>query len=233
MSCTKKRFFGIDLVEEEADSLSARWGDERTVSGALAFVGRKLLWRFVRSKDLRSFFRGENRRVVPVEAGVTRQVRLATGCRVGPFQEFQTLVRLLSHSEQSGAAVYLLGRSPEDLQRVEQNVRSTFPGLRVVGRAVFHPTSIAAVTTAIKKASPRIVLSGVTSASFFRWVVASSHRMGPVLTVISPRGVARMAGRGPAFDLSAILRIPIRLFLPAILIVHRLRATRMKKKAQG
>lgn len=233
MSCRKRRFFGVDLVDEEGDDLSTTWSKERTSSGVLVFVGRRLMWRIVRSRDLRAFFRSDTRRVAPVDGSISRQIRVATGCRLDPFQEFQALVRLLSQSEGTDAAVYLLGRSTEGLQRVEQNLRATFPGLRIVGRAVFHPTSIAAVGTAIRKAAPRIVLSDVTSRSFFRWVTTSSDRIGPVLTIISPKGVGRMAGRRFGIDLIDVVTVPIRLFLPILLLGHRVWAVRKWKNAPG
>lgn len=230
MSCTHKTFFGINLIEDDPDGLSPHWSEEPTAPATLVFGGRRLIWRFVRSRELRGFFGGDRHRFVPVESSLMRQIRLATGCHVGPFQEFQTLVRLLAKSEESAAAVYLLGRTSTELQRIEQNVRATFPGLRVVGRAVFHPSSIASVTTAIRKAAPRIVLSGVTNASFFRWVVAEADRIGPVVTIVAPRGVGRMAGRGRGGILIDLVSLPIRLVLPIPLLIHRIRAIRRAKK---
>jgi N-acetylglucosaminyldiphosphoundecaprenol N-acetyl-beta-D-mannosaminyltransferase len=231
MSCTQKRFFGIDLVDEDGDDLSAAWADVREKPGVLVFVGRRLLRRIVVRSQLRRYFSDAAHRAVPVERSVSRNIRLATGCRVGPFQEFQSLVRLLARSEESGASIYLLGRTPGGLQQIEQNVRATFPGVRVVGRAVFHPASIDSVTTAIKKAAPRLVLSEVTTQSFFRWVLTSADRIGPVLTVIAPRGLGRMAGRLQPFPIGEVFLFPGRLFLPVALVIHRLRARRRLKRS--
>ncbi|MDA3951908.1 MAG: WecB/TagA/CpsF family glycosyltransferase [Spirochaeta sp.] len=231
MSCTQKRVFGIDLVDEDGADLSATWADAREKPGVLVFVGRKLLRSIIFRRSLRRYFSDAAHRVVPVENSVSRNIRLATGCQVGPFREFQSLVRLLARSEESGASVYLLGRTAGGLQQIEQNVRATFPGVRVVGRAVFHPASIDSVTTAIKKAAPRLVLSEVTTKPFFRWVLTSADRIGPVLTVISPRGLGRMAGRLQPFPIGEVLFFPGRLLVPVALVIHRLRAWRRSKKS--
>ena len=199
--------------------------------GVLVFVGRRLLRNIVLKRPLRRYFSDADHRVVPVERSVSRNIRLATGCQVGPFQEFQSVVRLLARSEESGASVYLVGRTAAGLRQIEQNVRATFPGVRIVGRAVFHPASIDSVTTAIKKAAPRLVLSEVTTKSFFRWVLTSADRIGPILTVIAPRGLGRMAGRLQPFPVGEVLLLPGRLFVPVPLIIHRIRARRRSKRS--
>ncbi|MFA7565617.1 MAG: WecB/TagA/CpsF family glycosyltransferase [Alkalispirochaeta sp.] len=230
MSCIEKRFFGVELVPDEGSDLSPHWAEDRSASAVLVFAGRSLLWRLVRNKGYRRYFGGGRHYVVPVEPGASRQIRWATGCPVGPFPEFQTIVRMLSHAESSGAAVYLLGRSTDELQRIEQNIRVTFPGVRVVGRAVFHPISIASVTTAIRKSAPRIVLSSVTSSSFLRWMLVSADRIGPTLTVLTPGGLGRMAGKRRTSIVMSVLSTPVRLLLPIPLVIHRLVLRRKKKK---
>jgi len=233
MNCVQRRFFGIDLVEDEGTELSPSWGDASDNPKTLVLAGRRIMWRLVRNRTYREYFQRPSHRVAPVCPGLVRQVSLATGCSVGPYPEFQTLVRLLARAEETGGSIYLLGRNATELQRIEQNVRDTFPGLRVVGRAVFHPASIASVTTAIRKSAPRIVLSGVVSDSFFRWIVASADRIGPSLTIVAPRGLGRMAGRRAGVPISMVLSAPLRLFLPILLVAHRIRVTRRAKKAQA
>jgi UDP-N-acetyl-D-mannosaminuronic acid transferase (WecB/TagA/CpsF family) len=234
MKCIEKRFFGTRIVPDEGSELSPHWAEDRTDPAVLALVGRRLLWRILRNGSYREFFRRDKHYLVPVEAAASRQIRWATGCSVGPFPEFQTIVRLLSRGEATAAPVYLLGRNTEELQRIEQNVRATFPGLRVVGRAVFHPASIASVTTAIKKAGPRMVLSGVVSNSFLRWMQTSAENIGPVLTVVTPGGLGRMAGRRVSISPMTFLALPVRVVLPLVLFIHRLRLRRkVSKRSPG
>ncbi len=230
MKCIEKRFFGTRIVPDEGSELSQHWAEERTHPAVLVMVGRRLLWRAVRNRSYRDFFGKDQHFLVPVEPAASRQIRWATGCSVGPFPEFQTIVRLLSHGEATAAPVYLLGRNTNELQRIEQNLRATFPGVRVVGRAVFHPVSIASVTTAIRKAAPRIVLSGVVNNTFLRWVLASADRIGPVLTVVAPGGLGRMAGRRVTVWPMTLLTLPFRVFLPLPLFIHRLRLHRKAMK---
>jgi N-acetylglucosaminyldiphosphoundecaprenol N-acetyl-beta-D-mannosaminyltransferase len=222
MACTQRRFFGVPLVEQTTEELAESWGAARSQLSALIFADRMLLWRIARSRITRQYLLDVGGRVVPNGRGPARQVRVATGCRVGAFQEFQSVVRVMARAEADGATVYLVGRSQDQLQRVEQNVRATFPQLRVVGRAVFHVANMESITTAIRKAGPRIVFVGSDAPILLRWMREHSNRFGPVLTLIAFRAAQRMAGK-PASPRSGVWAAHLaRPFMGAPLIAHRL-----------
>ena len=228
MACTERRFFGVPLVEQSPDELAASWGGERSRLGALIFADRMLLWRLARSRVTRQFLLDIDGRIAPVGRGTARQGRVATGGRVGPFVEFQSVVRIMARAEEDTSSVYLVGRSAEQLQRVEQNVRATFPALRVVGRAVFHPANTASITTAIRKAGPRLVFVGSDAPVLLRWIRDQAGDFGPVLTIVSGRAAQRMAGRPQAPRSGAWLALLIRPFVWPALLVHRLMARRRR-----
>lgn len=230
MACTERRFFGVPIVEESPDELSTAWGKGVDAPGVLLFADRPLTWRLVRSRSVREFLREIPAGVVPNGRGIARQIRVATGCPVRVYPEFQSVVRILARAEEDSVGVYLVGRSPDQLQRVEQNVRATFPALRVVGRVVFHPANAESIATAIRKAGPRIVFIGGDSRKVISWLREQLPDFGPTLALVAHRAARRMAGQGASLRPAVILRIPVRLILGPVLIGHRLRARRRLKK---
>ncbi len=230
MTRANQLFFGVPVVEESPDSLADSWGRGREHFSILVFTNLPLLWRLVRSRSTKRFLAACNGRIVPSSSAAGRQVRLATGRRVGAFPELQSLVRIMARVEADKAAIYLVGRAPDDLQRMEQNVRATFPSARIVGRVVFHPANLESITTAIRKAAPRIVVASLDSPRLFSWLRAHARDLGAVLCVIAPRATARMAGRNPTPRLDQILMSPGRVLVAPVLLVHRLVISRRMKR---
>jgi len=222
MACTHRRFFGIPLVEHTTEEVAETWGAARSQLSALIFADRMLLWRIARSRVTRQYLLDVRGRVAPNGRGAARQVRVATGCRVGAFPEFQSVVRIMARAESDGATVYIVGRSQDQLQRVEQNVRATFPQLRVVGRAVFHGSNTEAMTTAIRKAGPRLVFVGSDAPPLLKWIREHSRQFGPVLFVVASRAAQRMAGRSSVPRSGAWAAVLVRPFMAIPLIGHRL-----------
>ncbi|MFW5694041.1 MAG: WecB/TagA/CpsF family glycosyltransferase [Alkalispirochaeta sp.] len=222
MACTHRRFFGVPLVEQTPEDLADTWGVARSKLGALIFADRMLLWRIVRSRVTRQYLLDIHGRVIPNGRGGARQARVATGCRIAAFPEFQSVVRIMARAERDGATVYLVGRSQDQLQQVEQNVRATFPQLRVVGRAVFHASNTEAMTTAIRKAGPRLVFVGSDAPALLKWIREHSSRFGPVLIVVALRAAQRMAGRTAVPRSGAWAAVLVRPLMVFPLIAHRL-----------
>lgn len=233
MACTERRFFGVPVVEQSADDLADYWGQERSKAELLMFADRPLMWRISRSRGLRQFFLDSRGKIAPNCRGAHRQIRVATGCVAGPFVELQSVVRILARAEQDTASVYLVGRSQDQLQRAEQNVRATFPKLRVVGRAVFHPGSLDQVTTAIRKSAPRIVLVGSESTSVLKWLSRRTRDFGPVRTIVAYRAIQRMAGHRTVPRASAWFAVLVRPLVGPALIIHRIIAARRRKKLRA
>ena len=76
---------------------------------------------------------------------------------------FDFVVKLLAALEKRGKSVYLLGSTRTSIQKAEGNIKSTFPGLRVVGRhAGRYPEKQmeGAIVEAVKKATPSLLLVG-------------------------------------------------------------------------
>ncbi len=75
---------------------------------------------------------------------------------------FDFIIMALSHLERIEASLYILGLAIHNVNHIENNIRETFPRIRTVGRYAGHfaRNVEANVVTAIKKASPTIVVAG-------------------------------------------------------------------------
>src|SRR5574344_2777121 len=76
------------------------------------------------------------------------------------YNQFDAVIRILSILEEHQKSLYLLGGRKKTVMAAERNVRSTSPGLQIVGRYVgYYPKTIENdVIQAIYKASPSVVL---------------------------------------------------------------------------
>lgn len=78
------------------------------------------------------------------------------------YKPLTVLSILLSAVSQRGGSVFLVGGKPQTLLQAEANLRSTFPGLRVVGRAPgdYRPEEEPGIVLALQKSTPDMVVVG-------------------------------------------------------------------------
>lgn len=231
MACTERLFFGLPIVMEAPPDLAETWGRSREAPGILVFAGRRCLWRLVRWRAFRRSLAGKAVAVVPVGGAARRHVRVATGCDVGEYSSFQAPIRILSRAELDSAGVFIIDTSPAAVRRVEENVKVTFPGLRIVGRAVFYREIAPSVTTAIRKSDPRIILVGSVRPAVIRWILSQHDVVGSSLTLIAEDAMSRMAERGRRVSPLELLGLPLRLLVLPVLLVHRLVRRHHQKKS--
>lgn len=79
-----------------------------------------------------------------------------------PYNALKVVNSLLSALEMKNGTVFLLGGENATLQKAEMNLRATFPGLRIVGRAPgnYGTSNEAAVILAIQKSTPSMIIAG-------------------------------------------------------------------------
>ncbi|RPJ03838.1 MAG: glycosyltransferase, partial [Spirochaetaceae bacterium] len=75
---------------------------------------------------------------------------------------FDFVINRLICAEKAGLSVYLLGGKKKDLEKAELNVRTSFPGLKIIGRysGYFTEGMEKDILVAIKKSAPAILLVG-------------------------------------------------------------------------
>ncbi|MCL2792757.1 MAG: WecB/TagA/CpsF family glycosyltransferase [Spirochaetaceae bacterium] len=98
---------------------------------------------------------------------------------------FEFIIKLLGAIENVGKSVYLLGGKRDVLQVTESNIKSSFPGLTIVGRYTgFFPKEMEKnIITAIKKASPALILAGVGLPGKRYWITRNNSFFNPSISL--------------------------------------------------
>ncbi|MCL1818080.1 MAG: WecB/TagA/CpsF family glycosyltransferase, partial [Spirochaetaceae bacterium] len=121
------------------------------------------LWNLMRARRDKEFRRTVERAlVIPISLGILRGAKFLKKTVPERYMPFDFMIRLFAILEARGQSLYILGCRPRELGSIEQNLRQTFPGLKIVGRYTGHyPKSKEKdICTAIKKASPCCVVIG-------------------------------------------------------------------------
>jgi N-acetylglucosaminyldiphosphoundecaprenol N-acetyl-beta-D-mannosaminyltransferase len=104
-----------------------------------------------------------------IEVSLKHQVYLAVhreseteAGTLGIFKPLSVLSILLSALAQQGGSLFLIGGKTDTLRLAETNLKSTFPGLRVVGRAPgdYKAEEEGGVVVSLQKSTPNLVLVG-------------------------------------------------------------------------
>lgn len=124
---------------------------------------------------------------VPASPALVRAARFLRRPQLHFYTPFDFVVRLLGVLEARGRSVYLLGGDKSQLHKVEQNVKLTFPGIRIVGRYTgYYPAEFERnIVTAIKKASPDLLLVGPGIPGRDLWIFTHRKLFNPGTAVAS------------------------------------------------
>ncbi|MCL2294557.1 MAG: WecB/TagA/CpsF family glycosyltransferase [Spirochaetes bacterium] len=145
---------------------------------------------------------------------------------------FEFIIKLLGAIENNGKSVYLLGGKLDVLRITEANIKSSFPGLNIVGRYTgFFPKEMENnITTAIKKASPALVLadSGLPGKRY--WITRNNSVFNPGISLWADNIFDVFAGKKPKPSKTAggmlierigrFFRNPLRIFNAFIYILY-------------
>lgn len=157
------------LPESTIDDLAAAFEDGQNHQIVLLS-----LWDLMRARrrgEFRTMVAGASL-VLPISLAIVKGARFLKKEEPVRYMPFDFVVRLLEVLERRGKSVYLLGSSRANLQRAEVNIKSTFPGLRVVGRYAGHyPKQMeASIVAAVRKATPSLLLVGAGVPGGERWI---------------------------------------------------------------
>jgi N-acetylglucosaminyldiphosphoundecaprenol N-acetyl-beta-D-mannosaminyltransferase len=168
-----------------------------TESGNVHQIVFLSLWDLMRARRNREFLHcvEQSSLVIPTSRGILRGAGFLKKTVPRRYMPFDFLIRFLAALEVRGRSLYLLGCKPDELRGIEQNLKQTFPGLKIVGRYTGYYPKVKDVDirTAIKKASPHCVLIGSGIRGKEKWI--SRHRSdfasgvfvwsAPVMDIIS------------------------------------------------
>ena len=157
------------------------------------------------------------------------------------WNPFETMVNIMTVLENRYKSIYLLGGHKKTLLAAERNVRMTFRSLQIVGRYVgYYPKSEdAAVTEAVRKSSPSLVIMSDGLKDKFCWFHNRRESFSTSMFLYYPDAIAIFSERKAhvskeTFDkglefLSELLKSPFKCFLvfpfihyKLMLIWHRL-----------
>ncbi len=147
-------------------------------------------WDFMRARrdrEYRACLRDADL-VLPVSRSVSGAARFLRGRRPPRYMPFDFVIRTLGALEDRSRSIYLLGGTAQSLRTVEQNLRETFPGLRLVGRYTgnYGRQLEGDIITAIRKATPDFVLIGPGAPAGDRWVSRHRKQLSPSIFLHVP-----------------------------------------------
>jgi N-acetylglucosaminyldiphosphoundecaprenol N-acetyl-beta-D-mannosaminyltransferase len=201
------------------------------------------LWNLMRARRDKEFRHClENALVIPISKGIQKGAKFLKKEVPARYMPFDFMIRFFAALEARGRSLYILGCRPAQLRGIEQNLKQTFPGLKIVGRYTgYYPKSKEQdICTAIKKASPHCVFIGSGIRGKEKWVGRHISRFSPGVFIWSAQVMDIISGkktkvsretfqRGLEF-VPGLLRHPWRvlrgavyLYYAFLLVVYRIR----------
>jgi N-acetylglucosaminyldiphosphoundecaprenol N-acetyl-beta-D-mannosaminyltransferase len=160
----------VDILPVEGiEDLVTRFADGK--NHQIVLLSLWDLMRARRSGEFRTMIAGASL-VLPISLSIAKGARFLRRAEPVRYMPFDFVVKLLAALEQRGKSVYLLGSTRTSIQKAECNIKSTFPGLRVVGRfAGRYPKHMeASIVEAVKKATPSLLLVGSGVPGREKWI---------------------------------------------------------------
>lgn len=110
--------------------------------------------------------------VIPISPGIRLGLKFTNRKIEKIYNYFNFIINLLINFTEKKEFIYLLGGDFNIIEKADKNIRDSFPGIRLVGR--FHmnykPEFEKDLITAIKKATPSLILVGKKSPSQEKWI---------------------------------------------------------------
>jgi N-acetylglucosaminyldiphosphoundecaprenol N-acetyl-beta-D-mannosaminyltransferase len=184
----RSRLAGIPLDSLDEGSLEAFV--ESCMDGKnhqFVLLGLRDLLRATSQGEFRTMVQGAEL-VLPRSAAVPCAAR-RFGLGALPLRdEFSFVIQLLAILESRGKSVFLAGGSRRNLARMERNIASTFPGLKIVGRQTggYPRGASAPLMEAIRKAAPELLLVGPGMPGAEAWIPAAMQRVNSSLFLWCP-----------------------------------------------
>jgi N-acetylglucosaminyldiphosphoundecaprenol N-acetyl-beta-D-mannosaminyltransferase len=118
--------------------------------------------------------------VIPISKSIIGGIKFLTGKKAYRYMPFDFIISILTILENREFSCYLLGGKRKILLKTEQNIRQTFPRLRIVGRfpGYFKKYEESTIIKAIKKASPALLLAGTGIRGKERWIARNNLALG-------------------------------------------------------
>ena len=151
----------IDNLAEDQIEQKILFLSENSCNSQICFISFRDIMRAQFNRELKSCFLKSE-----LNIPITTSVRFAASWlkkeKPTVHNPFTFVIRLLGVLEKYQKSIYILGSRKKNILQSEKNLRTSFPGLQIVGRYAgsFTRQEETDVITAIKKSSPTLLLTG-------------------------------------------------------------------------
>jgi len=137
------------------------------------------LLRARRSGEYRTYIKNASL-VIPISKSLIGGIKFLTGKKAYRYMPFDFIISLLTTLENREFSCYLLGGKRQVILKTGQNIRQTFPKLRIVGQfpGYFKRHEEGIIIKAIKKSSPSLLLVGKGIRGKERWINRNNATLG-------------------------------------------------------
>ncbi len=110
------------------------------------------------------------------------------------YNPFTTIIQILGILEKNYKSLYLLGGRKDTLMTAERNLRSTFPGVQIVGRYVgYYPKNVETnIVSAVYKSSPTLFLTGDGLSGADCWYYRRRKQFSPSTIALFSKDILRI-----------------------------------------
>ncbi len=117
--------------------------------------------------------------VIPVSRSLVNAVKFLKKGKPVRYMPFEFIIRLLGALEKQKETLYLVGSDAERLQKSWNNLKDSFPGIRIIGRHVgkFKRLQEINIITAIQKAEPSCILTGKSIPRNEKWAFSLKKKI--------------------------------------------------------
>ncbi len=135
--------------------------------------------------------------VIPVSKSLELGCRFLKLPEVVRHYPFDFTIKFLGALEEKKRTLYLLGERHEGVQTIAANIRTSFPGLTLIGRHTGHygREKEEPILLAIQKATPTILLVGSGVPGKEKWAFRQGATLPVKITIHSEDAFRIMAGR--------------------------------------
>ncbi len=121
--------------------------------------------------------------VVPISKSLVGGAKFLTKKIPFRYMPFDFIIAVLTALEKRNHSIYLLGGRRSVLKKAENNIKQTFPNLRIVGRYIgrFKKQDEPVILEAIRKAGPSLLLAGKGVRGREKWLAKQQNALNPGL----------------------------------------------------
>ncbi len=169
----------VDILPEESfeDTIKALYADGR--NHQIILLSTLDLLRARHNGEFRTMVQAASL-VIPISKSVVKAAKFLKRPVPVRYEPFAFIIKLLAILEHYGKSLYVFGGTRKLVKNATENLRRTFPNLKLVGRHEGHfpKTYHANIIEAIRKATPTLVLAARGVPWGERWIFRTMNHFG-------------------------------------------------------